>query len=130
MPWHDIAMMVTGEPVRDLTRHFIQYWNFAKLDIYSKDSKEKLESLVPSLDTKEKTNIASVVSAYWHRLTHRFRITKKYGESDADIAVADLTTAMMATSSNHKNHVNIVKNENYRVSASLDLNPSDILEFQ
>lgn len=61
-----------------------------------------MESLVPSLDTKEKTNISSVVSAYWHRLMHKFRITKKYGESDADIAVADLTTAMMSTSSHHK----------------------------
>ena len=33
MPWHDIAMMVVGDPVRDLSRHFIQYWNFAEIDL-------------------------------------------------------------------------------------------------
>jgi phospholipase D1/2 len=29
MPWHDIHMMIVGDPVLDLVRHFIQYWNFA-----------------------------------------------------------------------------------------------------
>jgi len=33
MPWHDIHMKVVGEPVRDLTRHFIQYWNYAEIDL-------------------------------------------------------------------------------------------------
>lgn len=33
MPWHDIAVKVEGEPVLDLCRHFIQYWNFAKYDL-------------------------------------------------------------------------------------------------
>ena len=33
MPWHDIAVMVEGDPVVDLCRHFIQYWNFAKYDL-------------------------------------------------------------------------------------------------
>jgi len=33
MPWHDIAMKVIGEPVRDLSRHFIQYWNYAEIDL-------------------------------------------------------------------------------------------------
>ena len=28
MPWHDIAMQVVGQPARDLTRHFVQRWNF------------------------------------------------------------------------------------------------------
>ncbi|KAK8088668.1 Phospholipase [Apiospora hydei] len=28
MPWHDIAMQVVGQPARDLTRHFIQRWNY------------------------------------------------------------------------------------------------------
>jgi phospholipase D1/2 len=28
MPWHDISMMVTGQPARDLTRHFVQRWNY------------------------------------------------------------------------------------------------------
>lgn len=28
MPWHDISMQVVGQPARDLTRHFIQRWNY------------------------------------------------------------------------------------------------------
>lgn len=28
MPWHDVHMMVTGQPARDLVRHFVQRWNY------------------------------------------------------------------------------------------------------
>ncbi|PGH12567.1 hypothetical protein AJ79_04188 [Helicocarpus griseus UAMH5409] len=28
MPWHDIAMHIVGQPARDLTRHFVQRWNY------------------------------------------------------------------------------------------------------
>ncbi|EGE86305.1 phospholipase D [Blastomyces dermatitidis ATCC 18188] len=28
MPWHDVAMHVVGQPARDLTRHFVQRWNY------------------------------------------------------------------------------------------------------
>ncbi|KAF2234329.1 phospholipase D [Viridothelium virens] len=28
MPWHDIAMQMVGQPARDLTRHFVQRWNY------------------------------------------------------------------------------------------------------
>ena len=28
MPWHDISMLVVGQPSRDLTRHFVQRWNY------------------------------------------------------------------------------------------------------
>lgn len=28
MPWHDIAVQIRGDSVIDLTRHFVQYWNF------------------------------------------------------------------------------------------------------
>ncbi|KAI1331758.1 phospholipase D [Xylariaceae sp. FL0255] len=30
MPWHDIAMQVIGQPARDLTRHFVQRWNYLR----------------------------------------------------------------------------------------------------
>jgi len=30
MPWHDIAMQVAGQPARDLTRHFVQRWNYLR----------------------------------------------------------------------------------------------------
>ncbi|QDS70591.1 hypothetical protein FKW77_000068 [Venturia effusa] len=28
MPWHDIGMQIIGQPARDLSRHFVQRWNF------------------------------------------------------------------------------------------------------
>lgn len=32
LPWHDVACMVEGEVVWDLSRHFIQYWNYASFE--------------------------------------------------------------------------------------------------
>lgn len=43
MPWHDIAMQVQGDPVKDMARHFIQYWNYAKIDINSRNKKNVLK---------------------------------------------------------------------------------------
>ncbi|XP_029471136.1 phospholipase D1 isoform X1 [Rhinatrema bivittatum] len=31
MPWHDIASVVHGKAARDVSRHFIQRWNFTKI---------------------------------------------------------------------------------------------------
>ncbi|XP_067157722.1 phospholipase D1 isoform X4 [Apteryx mantelli] len=31
MPWHDISSVVHGKAARDVARHFIQRWNFAKI---------------------------------------------------------------------------------------------------
>ncbi|KAI0084789.1 phospholipase D [Irpex rosettiformis] len=28
MPWHDVAMQIVGQPARDLSRHFVQRWNY------------------------------------------------------------------------------------------------------
>jgi phospholipase D1/2 len=28
MPWHDVGMQMVGQPARDLSRHFVQRWNF------------------------------------------------------------------------------------------------------
>lgn len=30
MPWHDISMQIVGQPARDLTRHFVQRWNYLR----------------------------------------------------------------------------------------------------
>ncbi|KAG6014671.1 hypothetical protein E4U43_006287 [Claviceps pusilla] len=30
MPWHDVSMQVVGQPARDLTRHFVQRWNYIR----------------------------------------------------------------------------------------------------
>ena len=31
LPWHDIALKITGRAVGDLTNHFLQYWNFSQI---------------------------------------------------------------------------------------------------
>lgn len=36
LPWHDVAVMVIGEPTKDIARHFIQCWNFAQIDLKGK----------------------------------------------------------------------------------------------
>jgi phospholipase D1/2 len=44
--WHDVAVQLSGDPVKDLARHFIQYWNFARVDIGSKDAHQALVAKV------------------------------------------------------------------------------------
>lgn len=37
LPWHDVTIMVKGKVVKDLTRHFIQYWNYASYQTHYAD---------------------------------------------------------------------------------------------
>jgi len=39
MPWHDIAMGVTGPCVYDIAEHFVLRWNFCKRDKYKRDDR-------------------------------------------------------------------------------------------
>lgn len=34
MPWHDVHCAVWGPPCRDIARHFVQRWNYAKVCLY------------------------------------------------------------------------------------------------
>ena len=34
MPWHDVASVVYGAAARDVGRHFIQRFNFTKVDMW------------------------------------------------------------------------------------------------
>lgn len=49
MPWHDIAMQVVGQPARDLTRHFVQRWNYLRR---GRKSTRPLPFLLPPPDAK------------------------------------------------------------------------------
>ncbi|KAL2873983.1 Phospholipase D1 [Colletotrichum sp. CLE4] len=49
MPWHDIAMQVVGQPARDLTRHFVQRWNYVKR---GRKTTRPLPFLLPPPDVK------------------------------------------------------------------------------
>ncbi len=33
MPWHDVAVRVSGESVIDLSRHFVQFWNYVNFQL-------------------------------------------------------------------------------------------------
>ncbi|KAG5366147.1 Phospholipase D1 [Yarrowia sp. B02] len=50
MPWHDIHMMVVGQPARDLVRHFVQRWNYV---IRQKRPSRFTPLLLPPPDFKE-----------------------------------------------------------------------------
>jgi phospholipase D1/2 len=41
MPWHDVSVGVAGQPARDIARHFVQRWNFVKLEKGMKKSHMK-----------------------------------------------------------------------------------------
>lgn len=34
MPWHDVAQVVTGKILVDISRHFIEYWNNSYFEAY------------------------------------------------------------------------------------------------
>jgi phospholipase D1/2 len=50
MPWHDISMQVVGQPARDLTRHFVQRWNYIRR---GRKSTRPLPFLLPPPDAKQ-----------------------------------------------------------------------------
>ena len=43
-------LKLIGDPVRDLVRHFIQYWNFAKDEV---DSNQKSKNILAHKKSKE-----------------------------------------------------------------------------
>lgn len=42
MPWHDVAVMLKGQVVKDFVIHFVQYWNHAMIDAQGITNKGKL----------------------------------------------------------------------------------------
>jgi phosphatidylserine/phosphatidylglycerophosphate/cardiolipin synthase-like enzyme len=46
MPWHDISLHVVGQAARDVSRHFVERWNFIKLD--KGMVKEQIPFLMPA----------------------------------------------------------------------------------
>ncbi|KAK9417974.1 putative phospholipase D [Seiridium unicorne] len=49
MPWHDVAMQVVGQPARDLTRHFVQRWNYLRRE---RNPTRPMPFLLPPPDAK------------------------------------------------------------------------------
>ena len=59
MPWHDIAVKISGESVIDLTRHFVQYWNFVNFQTQFNDRELLLQAGITKSthDTHQKETI-------------------------------------------------------------------------
>uniref|UniRef100_H2Z4U4 Phospholipase n=1 Tax=Ciona savignyi TaxID=51511 RepID=H2Z4U4_CIOSA len=55
MPWHDIACMTYGKPARDAARHFIQRWNYTKIQKAKKG--EHISFLLPKSYADDAFNI-------------------------------------------------------------------------
>lgn len=49
MPWHDVSMQVVGQPARDLTRHFVQRWNYLRRE---RNPTRPIPFLLPPPDAK------------------------------------------------------------------------------
>lgn len=47
MPWHDVHTMIIGEPARDMSRHFVQRWNYV---IRRKRPSRPTPLLLPPID--------------------------------------------------------------------------------
>jgi len=47
MPWHDVGVGIYGDSVQDLSRHFIEYWNHAKIDYEGTKNKKDGSALKP-----------------------------------------------------------------------------------
>ena len=51
MPWHDVACRVTGNAARDVTRHFVERWNWVKK--MKGTTKSSIDFLMPPCDQVE-----------------------------------------------------------------------------
>ncbi|KAL4471562.1 hypothetical protein ABPG74_008455 [Tetrahymena malaccensis] len=85
LPWHDIAMRVVGDVVIDMSRHFIQYWNFALADIELKRAKENKFVLRmrqnESVDSKRKSDRESGFLNKIKQKWKKFRESSILGDS-------------------------------------------------
>ena len=50
MPWHDVGVGVTGQAARDLAWHFVQRWNFVKVDKGMCRPRVSVIAMTPSAD--------------------------------------------------------------------------------
>ena len=59
MPWHDVHICIYGESAQDLARHFIEYWNHAKIDYEGTKNKKEGTFLKPIKKTSESLQASS-----------------------------------------------------------------------
>lgn len=55
MPWHDITVSLEGSVVQDLTRHFIERWNFAQASNLFEGNQLNISNFISSKDQTSNT---------------------------------------------------------------------------
>ena len=126
MPWHDSAIQVVGIPVKDLSRHFIQYWNYAKIDLADRTSKKFLEKE----EKLKKKALSSKIFKYEksgknERNNEKLENNEKFNDHKKtpkkkvievnkllSSSSGDKYTRVYAPHSDRKNHARINENEN------------------
>uniref|UniRef100_A0A8C7IK85 Phospholipase n=1 Tax=Oncorhynchus kisutch TaxID=8019 RepID=A0A8C7IK85_ONCKI len=87
MPWRDLSAALHGKAARDVARHFIQRWNFAKIFKYKNIRSTFFPCLLPkSHSTADLTEI-SILNAYIHTIDnseHYIYIENQFFISCAD----------------------------------------------
>jgi len=93
MPWRDVGVQLRGHVVKDLTRHFIQYWNFAKYDIEGKSKrnflhkKENAMKTRSSVSTKRASTTGLIIPKELKSKSKSNQNPKKYDNVDYDSEV-------------------------------------------
>lgn len=77
MPWHDVQMMTVGEGARDLSRHFVQRWNYL---LRQKRPSRPTPLLTPASDfTREQLESSSFFKALKVRSTCELQVIRSAG---------------------------------------------------
>ncbi|CCK69258.1 phospholipase D KNAG_0C01450 [Huiozyma naganishii CBS 8797] len=78
MPWHDVHMMMIGDPGRDLARHFVQRWNYL---LREKRPSRATPLLLPPVDfTKEELCNSDLFKRLKPRSTCEIQILRSAGD--------------------------------------------------
>ena len=52
LPWHDVALSLKGECVKDFCHHFIEYWNFASYQAHKLEREVLVSRSSRSIDSE------------------------------------------------------------------------------
>lgn len=77
MPWHDIASAVHGRAARDVARHFIQRWNFTKVNHKFREGWECLESSALSF-----LPLSQIMKPKYRSLSYPFLLPKSHSSAN------------------------------------------------
>ena len=119
MPWHDVHMMTVGEIARDLSRHFVQRWNYL---LRQKRPSRPTPLLTPPSDlTEEEMNSLPYLDAIKDRSTCECQLLRSTGNwslglKETDNSIQKAYLKMIETSQ----HYMYIENQFFVTSSSWD----------